>query len=240
MEIIENEKDNMQKAMNIMQSKLNRQDAMQTYGMDVSESRIQELEKENTEKDKEIAELMKKSEVVKDTLEENKKLKDQLDEVNKEKDDVLVKVRELEDQFKNTQRRLSKSYNNDVDLNDTVSMEMFQEPPPGSPPFHGYPSQTERPNQDSLKRNRSSIGNISNKRFGRHPTIGSKIIVETLDGRSSVYTVESKKSPSKGDYVYQCIGNDNKPHTFNFKRTDWGLFDGGEKIPVKSQSQGTI
>ena len=44
----------------------------------------------------------------------------------------------MEDNVKHTTRRLSKSHEDEVNLNDTVLTEMFKEQSSISPPFHGF------------------------------------------------------------------------------------------------------
>ena len=53
-------------------------------------------------------------------------------------EEVMARLRKFEDSMKVTSRRLSKSQEDAVDLNDTVSTELFKEHSSTSPPFHGF------------------------------------------------------------------------------------------------------
>ena len=204
---------------------------------DLDENRdhhVYELERENEEKEKEIAGRMKISGVVEAILQENKLLKEKLDEMENEKNEIVEKC-------KFTHRRLSRSYEPEIELNDTVSQEMFSEKSSNSPPFHGF-SSSDQSGVDEVQDNVIKIAPIkralsdpcaeAKKRYGRHPVVGSKILVDAIDSKG-VFTVKSKKTPSESDFIY-FLEKDKKEHTLNLKRIKWVMFDGGEKIPLKS------
>ena len=118
---------------------------------------------------------------------------------------------------------------------------MFSENSSKSPPFHGFSSpdqgevnevQIKENKTATIKRALSDPCAEAMKRNARHPVVGSKILVDTIDNKG-VFTVKAKKTPSESDYVY-CLEKDKKEHTLNLKRVKWVVIDGGEKIPLKS------
>ena len=165
-----------------------------------------------------------------------------MEKLSKEKDDVIKKSKEMEDLFKTTSRRLSRNYESVSDLNDKIELngKMFDEASSSSEslPFHGFPSPSKSDNEGlkesnnaTLKRFNSSPGTEPSKKRHRHPVIGSKIIVDSVDG-SGVYEVRSKKNRSENDYMY-CLMKDKKETTLNLKRVTWHNYDAGEKVPMK-------
>ena len=121
------------------------------------------------------------------------------------------------EKFKVTHRRLSRSYEPEIELNDIVSQEMFQEESSKLPPFHGFSS----PDQSGVNEVQDNVIKIApikralsdpcaeaKKRNGRHPVVGSKILVDAIDSKG-VFTVKSKKTPSESDFVY-CFEKDKK------------------------------
>ena len=202
---------------------------------------IEDLERAKRENEKEIAGLKKLNNIVEVTMQENKNLKEELRQVKIHNSEVKDKLKGLEDNMKSTSRRLSKSCEAEMDLNDTVSNEMFKENSSESPPFHGFASESgenrsgEQNRKSILKRVHSSPGSIEvpkKKNSSRHPSIGSKIIVDTAN-EQGVFMVHSKKDPSETDFMY-CLVKDGKSVTLNLKRVKWNMIDGGEKIPAKS------
>ena len=239
LEKLEVEKSDMEKQVLDLQSSLMRQKNIIRDGCDVeSDYRIQVLESENVEKDEEIAELKKISEVTHSTMEENNFLKEQVKKLQEEKSAILAKVVDFEDQFKVTHRRLSKSNSceNEMRLDDTASQEMFAERSNDSPPFHGFASpldQNDGKNDGAtLKRARSSPGSMDVKKMkNRHPRLGSRIVVDATDSKG-IYLVKSKKSSSDNDFIY-VLEKDNKDHTLNLKRVDWVIYDAFDRVPLK-------
>ena len=139
---------------------------------------------------------------------------------------------------------MSKSYENSevVELNETI----FHEASADSLPFHGFPS----PNNSApgvqegpiktgqvapLKRAHSSPGTENKILLSRHPTIGSKILVDTIDGKG-VYEVRSKKNNSVSDFVY-CLAKDGKESTLNLKRVKWSIYDALERVPLNMKGR---
>ena len=53
---------------------------------------------------------------------------------------MTERLKDTEDPVKTTTRRLCKSYEQSLDLNDTVSSQLFQNESSDSLPFHGFPS----------------------------------------------------------------------------------------------------
>ena len=192
-------------------------------------------------RDKEIAELIKRCELAEAAVQQNEDLKGKVQRLEKDRAEAMDKLQSFEVNMKQTSRRLSKSYESEIDLNDTVSKEMFVENSSGSPPFHGFSTveiNTAQVNTENtsvkLKRSHSSPGTAvaSNKKKIRHPTVGSKVVVETVSGRG-VYLVQSKSNDSETDFTYN-LERDGKLHILNFERLSWAIYDGGEKIPMKN------
>ena len=210
------------------------------------DSMIQELETEKQERLVEIEGLKKLSNDVEKILqEENSVLKDQLKSLEAQNLEVMEKMRKFEDNMKVTSRRLSKSHEEVIDLNDTVGTDMFKENSSESPPFHGFSSLNEgskeiefqntnvKVQKSILKRahsNPSTVVDVS-KRKNRHPPIGSKILVDTAN-ESGVFQVVSKRHSSESEYTYS-LSKDGKMVTLNLKRVTWEFFDGGEKVVLK-------
>ena len=210
------------------------------------DARIEELEKENHDIVKEMEGLKKLTSVVEKTMQENISLKDRVKLMETQNEEVMDRLRKFEDSMKVTSRRLSKSQEDVVDLNDTVSTEMFKEHSSNSPPFHGFAtaSEEEREVEVSNVKNKVKQKGIlkrvhSNpevvlevpKRKNRHPKIGSNIILDTAS-ESGVYQVLTKRHPSDSDYMYS-LGKDGKTVTLNLKRVNWEFFDAGEKVALK-------
>ena len=101
---------------------------------------IRDLEREKFEKDREITGLKKISDAYRGIMEENNALKIQVDTLAKEKLEIMERFKNVEDQVKITSRRLSRSADEVIDLNDTVSTSMFKETSTDSLPFHGFES----------------------------------------------------------------------------------------------------
>ena len=171
-------------------------------------------------------------------MEENNALKIQVDTLAKEKLEIMERFKNVEDQVKITSRRLSRSADEVIDLNDTVSTSMFKETSTDSLPFHGFESlevsnmEISSKQENKLKRNHSSPGTTQTKKNKRHPPIGSMIMIDAID-RKGVYRVKSKVSSSEGDFQYNLM-KDNKVATFYLRTVDWVFVDGGEKIALKA------
>ena len=124
---LQDEKYDMDKKNEELLFKLQGYEYRERNGSDVH--RVKELEFENSEKEKELAELKEISGLVKSTMEENKTLKEKLKNIENEKEEIIEK-------FKATHRRLSRSVDNEVYLDNTVAQEMFMDMAAESPPFH--------------------------------------------------------------------------------------------------------
>ena len=194
---------------------LQREDVDLTEEVYRRDAKIQELEEEREDHIKKIAGLKKLSNVVEQTMKENTALKDKLQVLENQNVEVTHQMKKFEDTLKTTSRRLSKSQEDKLDLNDTVSSEMFRENSDNSPPFHGFSSGSggdqemevsnliDKVPKSILKRAHSNPGEVTDvsKRKNRHPTIGSKILVDTAND-SGVFQVISKKTQSsEEDYV---------------------------------------
>ena len=204
------------------------------------EDQIRDLQKDNFEKEKEIIGLKKISNLVQMTADENSSLKEHVKVLENEKLEYMEKMKVFEDQLKVTSRRLSKSADNVVEVNDTVSMEMFREVSSESLPFHGFPSPEgsevkgtdSNLGKDNLKRSRSSPGVQNVKRKNRHPKIGAVIVVDSIEGKGT-FRVKSKCTSVESDFQYTLESNDKKDITMNLKSVNWSFIDGAEKIALK-------
>ena len=150
-DVAEKEIESVTKSKNEVELRVNRlQEDLYRLGCDSSASKvIQEkermieiLEEENYANKEEIIGLKKTVDAVETTMKENDQLKKKMEMVERENLDLRKNIRDTEAQFKSTTRRISRSFDTEtVDLNDTVSTEMFREvsmEPENAPPFHGF------------------------------------------------------------------------------------------------------
>ena len=192
-ESLVNEKMNAEEKAKNLEMQLINQQIVNRDEIDANnEMKIRDLEREKFEKDREITGLKKISDAYRGIMEENNALKIQVDTLAKEKLEIMERFKNVEDQVKITSRRLSRSADEVIDLNDTVSTSMFKETSTDSLPFHGFESpevsnmEISSKQENKLKRNHSSPGTTQTKKNKRHPPIGSMIMIDAID-RKGVY-----------------------------------------------------
>ena len=91
------------------------------------------------------------------------------------------------------------------------------------------------PDEDAVAGNRKHEGEdlipTSSKvtKSDIHPTIGSKIIIETLKGKAEYY-VDSGKNNKNEDFSYILINNEGKKTSFNLKGMSWEYLNGVDPL----------
>ena len=91
------------------------------------------------------------------------------------------------------------------------------------------------PDEDAVAGNRKREGEdlspTSSKvtKSDNHPTIGSKIIIETLKGKAEYY-VDSGKNNKNEDFSYILINNEGKKTSFGLKGMSWEYLNGVDPL----------
>ena len=111
-------------------------------------------------------------------------------------------------------------------VNEVFDSEVVKET---SPSFHGFPSansEVEKSGTPKRVRGRDGSGDRLGKmkKLDLHPKLGSKIWMQTIQGKSE-YTVESKKNNKPGDFSYVLVSFENRKASFDLKEVPWDYLD---------------